>query len=695
MRAPPSPELLLSFSPAVLDLLLSTFGRPPATERATPLDLARILFASPAPPKLHRALLFISRFSTAAGRGALVEAARAVRDPRADAWLIESPADVAAKLAVERAIAKGRARRTAGRIADLALLRMERELPERPTYELLAKAPLARDPSLAPLLARSLRPIAVDTWSHVDPDGTLRVALFIRLPTITRHVLDRAGRIASRTEANVAVDFLTVSPDGARVTLCTAIPELLPRYADALGLSLGPSFTLKPLHDLTPETLARVTLPRGVRAITLVGIRRRTPDGARLEIRARDVLAAGDLLGASRAGYVDRATIRVDLGDRTVDAFLQLPHRIEIADPAYESEVRAALAALGLFDPGALPDDARSLAPYTHPDWRWRGVVGDEGFAALVRGKRVVRVEVAHVATEALRMHGTSYAVRAVPAAKDTEYALAEDRAYGARLVEPEERVAWRLDRDALAAAMRADLGASKVGPASAIAIDGVLDLGVVALKSGKLRFVYAMGAPPRGWLETARRGCGIGATLVVLVPRGHTEGLDGVLAVELDVDEQLGVKRVGRALGRAAEALGLASEVEAWRTCAEEVVIETATQSVWICGVLVPLADLPYRFLELLAKSGRVVPTKELGAQLSSASLADEAARRAKMKLEAQVSECLARAGVVWDVARLVVTEGKKGYRIGVSVRIVVMSAIQTLGRRPGKVMRRLPRPR
>jgi hypothetical protein len=675
MGAAFSPELLLALTPSVLDLLFSTFGRADARgpKTATPLDLARALFTSGAPPKLARALLFVARFSTPAGRAALVEAARAIGDRRADAWLTEPPADVAAKLAVERATAKGRAKRSAERIAELAQLRMERELPERPTYELLAKLPVSPDKSFASALARKLRDVALDAWSHVDPDGTLRVALFVRLPAITRFVLGRGGRVTPQTDANVAVDLITVSPDGARVAVRAAIPELLPRYVDALGLSLRPSFTLKPLHDLSPESLARVTLPRGVRAIVVVATRWRTPYGARVEARARDVLSAGELHGAARAGYVDRATLRVDLGDRTVDAFLQLPHRVEIADPSREVELRAALAALGLFDPGALPDDARSLAPYTHPDWRWRSVVGDAGFDALVRAGLLTRVEVAHVATEELRMHGTSYVVRAVPGAKGAEYALAEDRAYGARLVEPDARVAWRLDLVALAAAMRADLGASKVDKASAVAIDGVLDAGLVSLASGKLRFLYAMGAPPRGWLETARRACGIGTTLVVLAPRGHAQGMDGVLVVELDVEEQLGVKRVGRALGRAAEALGVGGEVEAWRTCGEDVVIEVATQRVWICGVLVTLGEASYRLLELLAKSGgRVVATKELGAQLSARSSPEEGARKAKMRLETQVSEQLARAGVVWNAREIVVAEGKKGYRLGVSVRVV-----------------------
>jgi hypothetical protein len=113
-------------------------------------------------------------------------------------------------------------------------------------------------------------------------------------------------------------------------------------------------------------------------------------------------------------------------------------------------------------------------------------------------------------------------------------------------LVTADDRVAWRLDQEALADAMRADLGATCVDGASAVATDGVLDLGGVSLPSGKLRFVYAIRAPPKGWLAIVRRAAGIDVTLVVLVPRGHAEGLDGVVAVELDVHEQLGAKHVG-----------------------------------------------------------------------------------------------------------------------------------------------------
>jgi hypothetical protein len=217
---------------------------------------------------------------------------------------------------------------------------------------------------------------------------------------------------------------------------------------------------------------------------------------------------------------------------------------------------------------------------------------------------------------------------------------------------------------------MRKDLGAKPV--ASPLDLPGVLDLGVVVLASGKLRLVYAMAEPPAGWVESLRRAAGVGMTPVVLVPQGHAGEAKGMLEVELTVGQQLGAERVGRVLGKIAEALDLVHEVPAWMRYEEDVVIEIAPQRVWIRGVLVPLSDAPYRLLEILSREARVVPTKELGAKLSAGGYPDEAARRIKMKLEAQVSACLKRAGDPWDARQIVVTEGKKGYRLGVSVRLV-----------------------
>jgi hypothetical protein len=673
----PSPELLLSLSPSVLRALVATFGPLPGSRPSAPLlSIVRAIFEERAGAKLARVLgSVVARFSTETARRAIVEGGRARRDARAGEWLEVPAADVAAKLAIESATEKGRAKRATERVLSLAGLRLERELAERPTYELLAARAVAGE-GAALAIERALGALVHDVWTHAEEDGGTRLAVFTRLPTATRLVLE-GEEIATRVDLPIAVDRLHVHPGGTRVSFTLATPELLPVYATALGLSLRPSLTLRPLHDLTAERLARIPLPRGVHSVTVVAIRRRRPDGSRHEIRALNALDPVHDGTAGRTGYVDRATLRVMIGDRAIDVFLQLPHRIEISDLAFEGPVREVLAAIGLFDPGALPDDARSLAPYEHGDWRWRSVVGDAGFDALVAAKILVRVIAAHVATEEHRMHGAGYVVRDVPGESGVQYALAEDRSLGARIVGKEDRVAWRLDRAALAAAMRADLGATAVGKPGAIEVDAVIDLGVVTLASGKLRFVYAMGAPAKGWLTAIVRGCGIGVTPVVMVPRGHAGDVEGVIAIELDVEEQLGVKRIGRVLGRAAEALGVTAEVEPWRLCEEEVVVEGAAgggaRRVWVIGVAINgLSERGYRFVEYLAKNaGRVIATKELGGYVSNAGAPDVTARKVKREVEERVKGSLEAAGVAAErVAGGGEEDDRRGWEEGVSAR-------------------------
>ena len=671
----PSPELLLSLSPTVLRSLVATFGPVAGVKgNAPPRDVVRAIFEGRAPAKLARVLAVVVRFATDSGLRAIVEAGKARRDPRATAWTAGPPGDVAAALAIESATATGATKRAAARVLALAGMRLERELGERPTYELIATAPVDAG-GAARSIARAFGAEAHETWTHQDADdGSTRVAVFVRQSATAHLVLDE-GAIVTRTETPVAIDLVRVEAGGLRASLTLSLPERLPRYASALGLSLRPSLTLRPLHDLTRETLARVKLPRGVQRATVVARRRRRSDGARNEVRAFDALDPAHDGAAAPTGYVDRATVRAEIGERVVDAFLQLPHRVEISDGAFDAPVREALAAIGLFEPGALPDDARSLAPYVHGDWRWRGVVGDEAFEAMVANGRLVKVIAAHVATLEHRMHGAGYVVRDVPREKGVQYALAEDRSLGARLVGKEERVAWRLDLAKLAARMRAELGAVAVAKPGALEIDGVIDLGVVTLASGKLRFVYALSAPAKGCLAAARKACGIGVTLVVLAPRGwKDDASDGVMVIELDVHEQLGARPVGRALGKAAEALGVEGEVEACRLCEEEVVVDANAQRVWVLGVAVSLSAKPYRFIEYLARrAGHVTTTSEIGAYVSSSGYPDVAARKTKQELEKQVAAALLGAGVdAGIVARLIVVEGRKGYRLGVSARVV-----------------------
>ena len=219
---------------------------------------------------------------------------------------------------------------------------------------------------------------------------------------------------------------------------------------------------------------------------------------------------------------------------------------------------------------------------------------------------------------------------------------------------------------------MMRDLGAQ---PASSpLDLPGVLDLGVVALASGKLRVAYAMAEPPAGWVEALRRAAGVGMTPVALVPKGYAGEAKGMLEVELAVDEQLGALRVARVLGRIAEALGLEGEVEAWRLYDEEVVLDLASQRMWVVGVAVTLSDKSWRYVEYLAKSGgKAVTTKEIGQDVSRSDYPDVSARKARRAVEKQVRQALVAAVADAGVAeRLFASEGRLGVRFGVGLRVI-----------------------
>ena len=332
--------------------------------------------------------------------------------------------------------------------------------------------------------------------------------------------------------------------------------------------------------------------------------------------------------------------------------------------------MRRTRSAPGLFAPGALPDDARSLAPYEHGEWRWRAVVGDAVFERLRKMGRLMRTQSAHVSTPEHRMHGAAYVVDA--AGEGSQYALAEDRSLGARLVGPKDRVAWRLDTRALAAAMTADLGAHAAP--TPLAIAGVLDLGLVTLASGKLRVVYAMAEPPAGWVETVRRACGVSVTPVVLVPKGHAGEARGMLEVEIDVSEQL--RGAARRAGARANRGGARRSRARWSRRAlrrGRSSIDPATERVWVTGVCIRFNEQRWQLVSVLArKGGAVATTKDLGAAISKSSYPD-VARRMKIQVERQMRRELEAAGADASIVdRMIVAEGRQGYRFGASVRVL-----------------------
>ena len=242
--------------------------------------------------------------------------------------------------------------------------------------------------------------------------------------------------------------------------------------------------------------------------------------------------------------------------------------------------------------------------------------------------------------------------------------------ALGARLVGPKDRVAWRLDTRALAAAMPRDLGAHAAPPPLAIA--AVLDLGVVTLASGKLRVVYAMAEPPAGWVEARRRASGMGMTPVGR-QRAHGRAR-GCWSRAVRARTARGRAASGGALGRIAEALGIEKEVDPWRVSDADVLVDSRTDRVWVKGVSIRFNEHRWRFVSLLArKGGAVAATKDIGAAIPKSSYPDVVARRMKRQVDRQVRRELEAQGEDASIVdRMIVVDGRLGYRFGVSVRVV-----------------------
>jgi hypothetical protein len=193
---PAPPDLLLTLSAPVLRSLLAALGHDAPASAKSSHALVKSLFERAPSRKVASGLAAtVARFSPARARLALVEAARATGDARAEALLAEPAPDVAPRLVVERENAKKpAARRAIKKLFALAAHRVERDLPERPTYELVADAPVTGDAdAIAARLREALGARVVDAWTGVDASGAPKVALFLRQPTESRLVLDESA----------------------------------------------------------------------------------------------------------------------------------------------------------------------------------------------------------------------------------------------------------------------------------------------------------------------------------------------------------------------------------------------------------------------------------------------------------------------------------------------------------------------
>lgn len=669
------PEITLAIDPRVLRALLRVHGAPRGLA-----PTARALFGVECADPLASALEDTARFGTDAGRRALLEAAHAVGRATAQWPLDDAPADFAARLVTARA---GDA--TLAAIFTRARLRLARSMPPQLAYDVLALAPRAR--AAASRLLPAMRAwlgdeVFVDLYAHEAEDGALHVALLYLAAPIAVCAGPRAARSVHRP---LRVDRLTYDPDAARLSVTTGQPERLwacvatfaeALWKDAAYFSDRPSFTCKPLQRGGSATLRDAKLPPGIVRATVVGCQVDSGEDARIESRGGDALGALETRVRVEGGYFRRAVIRFDVRDSPfpVDVVMQLPHQITVSDGRFARLARAGIAALGLFAPGTLPDDAHTLAPFAHPEWRWRELAGDAGFEALRKTKLLTKKRGRGVTSAEYRRLGFSYVAHEIPGERRrVRYALSEDLSVPGCDVREDALELWTLDADALAAKMRRELGAAPSGKAVA----GIVDLGVVKLASATLWFLYAMRAPEKDLARRIVDACKAGVQPVILVPAGRHVS-DGLREVELTLLQQLGVEGIGKVLGVIAEALDVAGEVEPWRVAEEPVVIDQATRRVWICGVLMTaLAERSYRMLECLAlRAGELVPAKEVGAYIAGPrSSFLQIARQTRPDLLKRIAASFAAAGVeppAGLIEGLVVVEGKRGYRLGVGARVI-----------------------
>ncbi len=672
------PELALGVSPKTWRALFTSFGFT-AKLPSAPLALARVLWGIALPSPLADALAILILLGTAAGRDALVEAALDIAFPH-DGWDDTSPAELAATLLVRRA--KG------GDLAplfDRALIRLARGFVERIPYEVVAVS--AARVVTTKTLARALSGVVAGPWSDAwiteDDDGNLHIAVLYAEPARAQHAVTSAGP-QLEVRRTLRADVLRVDVADGRVRIETARPTFVWPYVAAIGEALfgnthfysnRPAFTLKPLQRLSAEGFRGKKLP--VLAHSLIALQRDTGDDARFEGRSLDALASFELHAPMTGGYYVRATLRFAVrgADRPVDVFLELPNKVSFSDPRFEPQCRAALDALGIFQPGSLPDDITSLWPCEHADWRFREAVTNGAFEAGIAAGLFTRVKSERVASEALRRLGRSYRAFELPGVTKKRYALGDDASVRAVTVDESSMMVLRWDRDAFMKKVRGELGIAAIARPSHLPPE-VLVLGKLEVPSAKLYFVYVAVPPATEEARDALRdaittAAGAAMVVVAFVPKGRSVGL-GRREIELDVAEQLGCASWQGKIGDIAERLGLTDEIEPWRAARADaaIVCVEKTQEVYFHGVhLARLARSGRRLALRLAKAkGAIVGSFELDSFVSTSTVPGTAKRAARVA-RVVIREAFEAEGkpLPADAKSVFVFESNRGWRMGV----------------------------
>ena len=682
------PALVLSIRGARWGALLDAYGVKLAVDpRAAPLgDLGRALWGIRADARFAEAVDVIGVLACDVGHAAIVTAAR---QEKRKLPVQLAAADLAAELLTRRARDE-----SWEPVLEKALLKFARLVPDALAFERKGRdGRAASDPSGCTAILRSRMGATIDdAWHGVDDDGVIHVAILRREGKRTAGAARTKGpaRVVRR---DLVADVVRVDVPEARCVARTDNPARARKYASALGLALygddgffhdAPTFTHSPLTRLGSAKLARVQAP-GITRVRAVYVAWDDGKGVTHEAHGSDALLAYEECGGASGGYILATMLRMDApaSPRPIDVAIRLPSRVAFREGRHERLARGALRVLGLDAPGTTADDAFTLAPWIHAEWRWRRVLGDAVFERLRAACILVPAKARMVAGRAEEKLGWSYVEFELRSRPGTRYAVARDPSLPSRVVSEDERAMWTLDRaklaDVHASELRVEGAESRDGAREAVA-ESLIDLGLVRGNGVELRFWIALRAPAtvaesRAWVDAIQRASK-GAHPVVLLPEGKTIGA----AVEIGMTsaELLGAEAVApKALARAGEKLGLDGIVAPWRLVAKDVrlVCDSKSDRCWLDGVeLTHLSDAGAKMMLALSEEARVVPTKEVETAMSP----KRTARGAASETAAKIGEWVRRSFVDQgrlppeDAGRIVVPVGKKGWRVTVKAAVV-----------------------
>ncbi len=682
------PVLAFSLHPDRAAALLLAFGvELPIDPRTAPArDFARAVWGLRADARFAEAVDVLGLLACDVGCAAIVTAAREEkrRLPRG-----LSSADLAAVLLTRRA---GDA--SWEPVLEEALLQFARLVPDDLAFERVGREERAcADPAgCAGAVRAALGDRFVDAWHGVDDDGVIHVAVLRREETRTAVVARPAGatRVVRR---DIACDVVRIDVPEARFIARTSDPARVPAYAAAFGRALygdaaffgdAPAFTSRPLSQLGSAKLAKLQSP-GVTRVRAVDLVWDDGKGTTHAAHGSDALAAYEERGGASGGYILSAMLRIDSpgSARPTDVAIQLPNRAAFREPRHERLARAALHAIGLDAPGTSPDDAFTLAPFLHAEWRWRRVLGDTVFERLRdRGLLVAAKGARMIAGRPEEKLGWSYVSFDLRSRPGTRYAVARDPSMPSRLVRDDERAMWALDLAAVARAHATDLRveSQEASRARERIAEGVIDLGAVRGRGVDLRVWSVLRAPAtpteaRAWLESIQRASK-GAHPVILLPEGRTIG--GAVEIALTTAELFGASTVAaKVLAGAAEKLGIDDLVEPWRLAAPGVrfVGDAKGGRCWLDQIeLVHVSTAGGKMLLTLAKAdGVIVSTKAIESAMSPKRSSHGAASETAAKLGAWITRSFDDAGVTApaDAGEIVEVVGNKGWRMKVRAEV------------------------